>query len=282
MHQGSFQPARRAALAAALAGALSACGGGGSSGSDAPPPETAGQVVNSSMKSASTGSTYSIQVFLPAGYPGGTATLPVIYATEGDAPYGGAAPGIGGLNRSRFDTFKEVMQRRGTQAILVGIGGTAWRNTDFLQPGASRYLDFIVKELAPAIESQYRADPKRRALSGLSHGGYFVVAALVLEAQAGRPPSFSHYLSTECSVGEYSSPAGVLAFEKTIEGKPLPTTLFIAGASNGNHPLIGITLYNQMSAQSLPGLTLLKAEYNTSHVGADVPAFEDALKRFFP
>lgn len=279
MHQG-FQPARRAALVT-LAGVLAACGGGGSSDSGAPPAEPVGQVINSSIKSASTGSTYAIQVYLPPGYAGGTAQLPVIYATEGDAPYGAATPGTGGSSRSRFDTFKESMQRRGTAAILVGIGGTAWRNTDFLQPGASKYLDFIVKELAPAVESQYRADPKRRALSGLSHGGYFVIAALVLEAQAGRSPSFSHYLSTEVSVGEHSGPAGLLAFEKTIDGKPLPTTLFIAGAQNGNHPLLGIPLYNQMAAQTLPGLVLIKAEYSTSHVGADVPAFEEALRRFY-
>lgn len=278
--QRGFQPARRAALVA-LASALTACGGGDSSGTDAPPAETVGQVIKTSVKSVFTGSTYAIEVYLPPGYAGGTAALPVIYATEGDAPYGNVSVSYVGSARSRFDTFKQAMQKRGTQAILVGIGGTASRDTDFLKPGASRYLDFIVKELAPNIEKQYRADPRRRALSGLSHGGYFVAAALILEAQAGKPPSFSHYLSTECSVGEYTSPAGILAFAKTIEGKSLPTTLFIAGAKAGNHPLIGIPLYNQLAAQNAPGLTLLKAEYETSHVGADMPAFEEALKRFF-
>jgi len=103
-----------------------------------------------------------------------------------------------------------------------------------------------------------------------------------LEAQAGAAPSFSHYLSTEISVGEHTSVAGVLAFEKRIDGKPLPTTFLIAGARNGNHPSIGIPLYNQMAAQNLPGLVLLKAEYDASRVGADIPAFEDALKRFVP
>ncbi|MBV7456009.1 alpha/beta hydrolase [Acidovorax sp. sif1233] len=264
-----FQQTRRAALIA-VAATLAACGGG--SGDGEAPPEV-GQVINSTMKSAFNGSTYPIQVFLPQAYATGTTTLPVIYATEGDAQYGGP-------NISRFDTFKAVMQRLGTQAILVGIGGTAWRGIDFLMPGAAKYLDFIVKELVPAVERQYRADPRRRALSGLSHGGYFVVAALILEARAGVAPSFSHYLSTECSVGEHTSPAGVLAFEKQIDGKPLPTTLFLAGASGGNHPLVSIPLFNQMASQSLPGLVMHKAEYNTTHVGADVPAFEEALKRF--
>ena len=267
-----FQHTRRCALVSAVAAVLSACGGGDSG--ESPAPAGGGQVINSTIKSASNGNTYPIQVFLPESYATSTATLPVIYATEGDAQYGGP-------NRSRFDTFKEVMQRRGTQAVLVGIGGTAWRGTDFLMPGAAKYLDFLVKELAPAIERQYRADPKRRALSGLSHGGYFVLAALILEARADVPPSFSYYLSTECSVGEHTSPAGVLAFEKQIDGKTLPATLFLAGASGGNHPLIGIPLFDQIASQNLPGLVAFKAEYNTSHVGADVPAFEDALKRFF-
>ncbi len=267
-----FQPSRRTALVT-VAAALTACGGGSSG--DADPPAAVGQVINSTLKSTSNGNTYPIQVYLPQTYAIGTTPLPVIYATEGDAQFGGP-------NRSRFEVFKEVMQRQGTQAILVGIGGTAWRGSDFLMPGAAKYLDFIVKELAPTIERDYRADPKRRALSGLSHGGYFVVAALILEARAGVPPSFSYYLATEGSVGEHTSPAGVLAFEKHIDGKPLPTTLFLAGASGGNHPLIGIPLYNQMASQNLPGLVLLKAEYNTSHVGADLPAFEEALKRFLP
>ncbi|MCE1194735.1 MAG: hypothetical protein LWW96_21535 [Acidovorax sp.] len=93
--------------------------------------------------------------------------------------------------------------------------------------------------------------------------------------------SIAYYLSTECSVGELSSPAAVLAFERQIDGKTVPATLFLAGASNGNHPLIGIPLFNQIATQNLPGLLTIKAEYNTSHVGADVPAFEDALERFF-
>lgn len=267
--------ARRNALLVLAAAALSACGGGGSS-DNGPPVEPVGQVINSTLKSESTGFTYAIQVYVPQSYATGTTALPVIYATEGDALYGS------GITPTRFDTFRQAMQRRGTQAILVGIGGTAQRNTDFLLPGATRYLDFITKELAPSIERQYRADPKRRALSGLSHGGYFVVAALVLEGLAGGPLSFSHYLSTEASVGAHGDAINFLAFEKRVDGKPLPATLFLAGALAGNTVLIGDPLYRQMQAQTNPGLTLLRAEYNTTHVGADLPAFEEALTRFFP
>lgn len=187
MHQG-FQPARRAALLS-ITGALAACGGGGS-GDNGAPPQTVGQVIHSSLRSSANGNTYPIQVYLPQSYATGTATLPVIYATEGDAPYGSSSPYFNGSYGTRFDAFKDLMQRRGTQAILVGIGGTAWRATDFLVPGASRYLDFIVKELAVSIERQYRADPKRRVLSGLSHGGYFVLGLWSWRRRRAQRPAF--------------------------------------------------------------------------------------------
>lgn len=267
-----------------LSVALSACGGGGGGGGDEVPasnsgagPQASSQVISARVKASQIRIDYDIQIFLPASYAGGTAMLPVIYATEGDALYGtGSTP-------TRFDVFKSEMLTRGTQAILVGIGGTARRNTDFLLPGAQQYLNFITADLAPYIEREYRADPKKRALSGLSHGGYFVVAALVLEGSAGKL-SFSHYLSTESSVGAHGNLAGFLDFETQLKtsGKSVPATLFLTGAVNGNATLFAEPLYAQMVSQAIPELTLLKASYSTTHVGADLPAFQDALTRFFP
>lgn len=261
--------------------ALSACGGGGDDGSPAsnpePAPQASGQVISSGVKASQNGNVYDIQIFLPASYAGGTSLLPVIYATEGDALYGtGSTP-------TRFDVFKNEMLTRGTQAILVGIGGTARRGTDFLLPGAQQYLNFITADLAPLIERAYRADPKKRALSGLSHGGYFVVAALVLEGSAGSL-SFSHYLSTESSVGAHGNLSGFLSFEEQLKtsGKSVPATLFLTGATNGNGPGVVEPLSAQIASQAIPELTLLKASYNTTHVGADLPAFQEALTRFIP
>ncbi len=265
---------RRTALLAVGAAALTGCGGGGSAPAEAPT-EPTGQVTISNLRSESNGWTYTIHVYVPQGYATGTAALPAIYVTEGDAPYGSGWPAV-----TRFDAFKQVMQRRSTQAILVGISGTAQRGTDFLLPGATHYLRFISRELAPAIERQYRANPQRRALTGLSHGGYFVVAALVLEGLEGSL-SFSHYLSTESSFGAHADPFAYRAYVAQLDGKALPTTLFLTGARNGNGPNVVTPLYNQMAAQNHPGLNLLRAEYDTTHVGADAPAFEDALARFF-
>ncbi len=108
-----------------------------------------------------------------------------------------------------------------------------------------------------------------------------MVAALVIEGMAGAL-SFSHYLSTESSAGGHGDGRTFLAYEKQLDGKPLPATLFLAGATSDNTVPIVNPLYTQIAAQSNPGLALLRAEYNTSHVGADVPAFEDALQHFFP
>lgn len=258
---------------------LSACGGGGGGSSDgnAPTPSAdQGQVIGSSVQAKQNGNLYQIDIFLPASYAGGSASLPVIYATEGDALYG---PG----GQWRFEAFKNEMISRKTQAILVGIRGTARRNVDFLLPGAEQYVNFIAKDLAPAIERQYRADPKKRALSGLSHGGYLVVAALVLEGSAGSL-SFSHYLSTDSSFGGNPNVSGYLDFEKQLKtsGRTVPATVFLAGSSNANGPVVVEPLYAQMVSQGIGELTVLKAMYNTTHVGSDLPAFQEALTRFFP
>ncbi|MES3000001.1 MAG: alpha/beta hydrolase-fold protein [Pseudomonadota bacterium] len=274
------------AIVAAFAVALSACGGGGDGSGPVSPPtaEAAGAVTTSALRSQNNGFNYTIQVYVPASYATGTTTLPAIYVTEGDAPYGNATGGSGAVSTtpSRFDTFKAVMQRRGTQAILVGISGTARRDTDFLLPTASAYLAFITKELAPSIEHQYRADPTRRALSGLSHGGYFVVAALVMEGTAGTP-SFAYYLSTDSSFGAHGNVPTYLDYVKQLNANanPLPTTLFLGGAAMFNGP-IATQLYTLLTQQPHPGFTVLKSIYDTSHVGSDVPAFEEALTRFFP
>lgn len=258
-------------VALLLAGALVGCGGGGG-GSAGPSPELAGRVVQGGVGG------YAFSVYLPASYDNGTRSYPVIYAVEGDARFG-----YGSSQETRFDAFRKVMQQRGTQAILVGIGGTAQRGIDFLLPGATHYHAFLVEDLIPHVDSEYRTEPGRRALSGLSHGGHFVNIALFIEGTSGTL-NFSHFLSTETSTGG-EDPGVFLAREQAMyeAGRPLPTTVFLAAGAAGttNEPQV-TTLYRRMLDHDYEGLTLLNATYPTSHVGADLPAFEEALERFFP
>jgi predicted alpha/beta superfamily hydrolase len=255
-------------LALVLA-ALTACGGGSDSGA---PAEVIGQVTSASITSAKTGVIYSLQIYLPASYASGTTTYPVIYATDGDAAY----PPNG-----RFQNFKEILQRRGTDAILVGIGGTSRRTTDFVLPGAIAYHDFITQELVPLIESRFRADPNRRVLSGLSLGGSFVVTALFLEAPT--TVVFADYISAEGSVQQPSFLQLEQQFSDTIGTKPVPATLILARGtvSSDTNATAVDALYQRMVARNYAGLTLTETAFHAGHIATDNPSFEDAVIRLF-
>lgn len=261
---------------------------------------TTGSVTLASIDSAQTGAVYGLSIYLPASYATGTTTYPVIYATDGDAAF----PPEG-----RFVNLAKVLQRRHIDCILVGIGGTERRKKDFLLPGAKAYHAFLTQELIPFVESHFRADPKRRILSGLSFGGVFVVTALFLEA----PDTlfFSHYISAE---GSFFLPAFVTlerTVSSTIGNKSLPATLILARGSagnrgspqpfsatggKGNFAIAGLanelgefsnsdvvnSLYRRMVSRHYADLILIETSFATDHAGTDVPSFEDAMARIFP
>lgn len=264
----SFAILRRAGACLAIA-AFASCGG---SDGAVPPAETVGSVTTAAISSTHTGATYPLQIYLPASYASGMQYYPVIYATDGDAAY----PPEG-----RFENFKEILQRRGVDAILVGIGGTARRNIDFLLPGAVDYHAFLTSELIPFIESKFRADPKRRLLSGISFGGSFVVTSLFLEAPTGL--FFSHYLSAEGSFQQPSFIAQSQQFSATIGSASVPATLILARGfvSPSTNSAVVDDFYRQMLARNYTGLSLVETSFATDHVGTDNPSFEDAMARIF-
>jgi len=255
-------------------------------------------VTLATVSSVQTGAVYKLYIYLPASYETGTATYPVIYATDGDA---GFPP------EGRFVNFTRILQRRGIDAILVGIGGTERRNKDFLLPGAKAYHEFITQELIPFIESHFRADPKRRILSGISFGGSFVVTSLFLEAP--NTLSFSHYISAEGSFFLPSFVAQEQKFSSAIGSKSIPATLILARGSvskkvqqqqfstaigSKNNPAMANlardfseatnstevdALYRRMVDRHYVDLILIETHFSTDHVGTDNPSFEDAVVR---
>ena len=63
--------------------AMSSCGGGGDGGQLLQlTPATGGTTLTSSISSAQTGIAYTYDVWLPPGYAEGTASYPVVYATD--------------------------------------------------------------------------------------------------------------------------------------------------------------------------------------------------------
>jgi len=150
---------------------LASSGTGAGTGTPAQQP-SGGRVVSQSIRSAKNNTTYDITIFIPASYDASSERYPTIYALDGDAMFN--------LSQTRFNNFKSILEKRGTKAILVGIGGTARRQEDYNLPGAIAYHDFLTLELVPFVESQFRADPKTRMLSGLSTSGNLPATALFL------------------------------------------------------------------------------------------------------
>jgi predicted alpha/beta superfamily hydrolase len=278
--------------------ALIACGG--RSNLQNSPQDEVGSVTLASIDSVQTGATYPIFVYLPTSYESGTATYPAIYATDGDATF---------PPENRFVNFARILQRRHVDAILVGIGGTARRERDYLLPGAVAYHEFLTQELIPFVESHFRADPRRRTLSGISFGGSFVVTALFLEAP--KTLFFSHFISAEGSFWQRSFLAQEQEFTATIGTKSIPATLILArGApgqaqylqfpsAGGNKSMAGASdlsrgfnpdrtndievnaFYRRMRDRHYDGLTLIESDFNTDHIATDNPSFDDAMARIF-
>jgi hypothetical protein len=141
------------------------------------------------------------------------------------------------------------------------------------------YHAFLTKELVPAIDARYRTDPAKRILSGLSSGGTIVFLSFAYEG-AG-PATFTQFWSTEtAAVNGATGPLydAEASLASTVQG-PVPLVLFLAGANAFNGPIVD-GLYKQVASRHYAGLDLEEAMYATDHVGADLPAFSEALTRF--
>jgi enterochelin esterase-like enzyme len=237
----------------------------------APAPSTESRLVTDSLTSSTTGVTYPISIYIPAGYDANTDAYPTIYALDGDA--------TNGLNSTRFVNLSNVLVKRSAKAILIGIGNTARRQDDYNFPGAEAYHTFLVKQLIPYIDARYRADPKKRMLTGLSTSGNLAASALFLEAPDNLV--FSYFISIEAAFWQQQSELYALEQKMfdALAGRPLPVTLILAHCASGcNQPVVS-QMYQRMAARGYVGLQLIETSFNSTHVGSDVLAFDDAMAR---
>lgn len=262
-------------LASVLVACFTGCGGGGDTAPLPASTQTSGRVVSLSVPSQKVGFTYNIDVYLPASYDTGSALYPVIYALDGDSRFDGT--------NMRFDNFREILRSKGTNAILVGIGGTARRQTDYNFPGATAFHDFLVSELIPAIDARFRTTPGKRILSGISTSGNLAATALFLEAQTQL--EFSHFISAEGAFWQQTDTVYTLEEQmfNATKGKTISATLILteATAATGTNATYVHDLYVRMEARHYAGLKLLETSFPTGHVGVDNPSFEDALNKIF-
>jgi len=243
----------------------------------AEPAHAASRVVSDTITSAKTGASYALEIYLPASYDGGSTAYPVIYAMDGD--------GIFNPPDTRFSNLNDILEQRRTEAILVGIGGTARREQDYTMPGAVPYHDFLVLELVPFIEAKYRADPKRRLLAGLSLSGSMAGIALFLEGAAGSL-AFSHFLAFEAAFAFQTAEYEDLEqrMHDALGDRPLPATLVLTRCDNPNEcnfDPVG-RMHARLVARGYPGLSITETTYSTTHTQTDIPSFADTVARLLP
>ncbi|WP_157755071.1 alpha/beta hydrolase [Variovorax boronicumulans] len=244
-------------------------------GTPTPPPADTGRgrVVQASVKSEATGATYPLHIYLPSGYDGATTTYPAIYITDGDAVFNQSV--------TRFQNFTDILEKAGKKAIVVGIGGTARRNTDYLMPGAKPYHDFLTDQLVPYVESNYRANPAKRMLSGLSNGGVFTLIAFFTEGAAGKF-TFQYFFPSDPPVKGASAQLEPLESQMYANSstREIPVTLLLGfAAANTGGPEI-TALHDKIAAHNYKGLLLSVKGYPGGHTPMDLPSFEDIVARF--
>lgn len=256
--------------------AVSAGAGGGAAPASPPPapapPSSASRTVTSSVTSP-VGYTYPLSIYLPPGYDGGSTRYPVIYALDGDATNGQSA--------TRFVNLRTILQTLGTSAILVGVGGTERRQTDYNLPGATAFHAFFANALIPHIEANYRADPARRMLTGLSTGGNFPLIEFL--TQAPDAFLFKVYHSVDAAFWQQESQLYALeaAAYARVADRPLPVMLILDSSSAGNTQYVE-TMAQQIASRNYRELQLLHTVFSVSHVQSDLPSFEAAVRRAFP
>jgi len=188
------------------------------------------------LASTITGRQYDIHVQLPVTYATNRdARYPVLYVLDGQRDF-----------KLLASTQAQVLHDRWVpEIVIVGIINSdrspdydALRAMDYTpvpppsnprRGDATRFLQFVKKELIPFIENQYRVDPGRRGILGSSLGGLFALCALFTE-----PTLFQGVAAVSPAVTYGDRIAFRLEEDYAARHRALPVRLFLAvGADEG-------------------------------------------------
>ncbi len=151
------------------------------------------------LSSAVLGYAVRYRVYTPAGYAQGRTRLPLLVTTDG---HEFAHPALGALVNVLDNT---IAAGQVAPVVVVFVDprdpatGRNRRQAELVPPGgqasvcnpcqADRFLDFLSRELVPAVEAAYRTRPdaEGRAILGTSLGGLFAAYAATT-----RPDVFRH------------------------------------------------------------------------------------------
>jgi len=179
---------------------FAACGADPNGRLDSYPPPALADSESRVITSVATSRDYQVTVALPRGYADSDERYPVLYAVDANGQFGTV------VETARLVRFEELVP----ELIIVGVGypvGRMWNaapprlvdltptsdpewveqwSIDYPQfpapegsGGAPGFLRFLLEELIPLIDSEYRAKPNDRALYGHSAGGLFSFYALL-------------------------------------------------------------------------------------------------------
>lgn len=92
--------------------------------------------------------------------------------------------------------------------------------------GASKFLEFIIHELIPFMESNYRVSRSDRGLAGYSYGGLFALYALFTS-----PETFGRYFAGSASLEYHNGIIFKHASDFAATGKGLKAKVFLSAGS---------------------------------------------------
>lgn len=210
------------------------------------------------VKSAKTGISYPVHIFLPQGYSHENEKYPVIYATDG---------------QWHADLFLSIKEKN---IILVAIeqGPKNRRNIDYAEK-AGDYFYFLTKELLPLVEDKYRIDSERRAILGASLGGVFVGYALLIDDINN--PYFKVYASFDGAFGVAEKQFQKINKIRRDLSEEMNATVFLTGATKGNEKYV--RRFNKMLEKSkYKELNIIRKTYRVKHEDISSPSFEEMIK----
>jgi predicted alpha/beta superfamily hydrolase len=112
----------------------------------------------------------TVRVHTPAAHAGGDRRFPVLYMLDGhnlfddsDATYG------------RAWRLGAHLDAHGPEVIVVGIDAAPHEGGIGKGGGGMAFVEWLVRELKPAIDARYLTDPTASALAGASLGGLMAI-----------------------------------------------------------------------------------------------------------
>jgi predicted alpha/beta superfamily hydrolase len=221
----------------------------------------------------------NIYIRLPWNYhTDSTIIYPVMYLTDANRAFPFVADILNVLTYPNTDV---------SDIVLVGIGykirnmadWAAWRTRDLTPTnnkgtdnywetllakmisqhykvksgGASKFLEFIVDELIPFIESNYRVSHSDRGLGGYSYGGLFTLYALFTY-----PETFNRYFAGSPSIGHDNSSIYKYENEFALSHKNANANIFMtAGSMEDSTIILNIKkMIKKLQSHNYPGLEI--------------------------